>query len=154
MIPVTFTPFNPSFLYFATFGERKWGRPVGVAGPIHDPGLFQGPEQRSGPAPVLSSRPRRGVSISSTPGGAEGFYSGVLCLGRGAGLITAHYSSARCHNGPAGVTRCGVVAFLPEETKMQCTIGGVIWPRADFMPRSTREGVNPSVAAPTPRSRL
>lgn len=62
-----------------------------------------------------------------------------------AGLITAHYSSARCHNTPAGVTRCGVVAFLPDETKMQCTIGCVIWPSAPFMPQSHHRGCDLSV---------
>lgn len=55
----------------------------------------------------------------------------VCCLSvKWPGLITVHYPSARCHNKPCGVTGCGVVAFLAEETKMQCTIGCDIWPTA------------------------
>lgn len=45
MIPITFPPVLPLL----------WGRPVGVAGPLHHPGLFQGPEQRSGAAPVVQA---------------------------------------------------------------------------------------------------
>lgn len=37
-----------------------------------------------------------------------------------------------------GVTGCGVVALLTEETKMQCTIGPVIWPTAHFESRGNQ----------------
>lgn len=151
-----FITFSRSFLYFLTFGEKT------------------GPSRRrrgSDPRSRSVSGPRSGVRdqhLSCHPGRVaasqlgrhlqsevqKGSILGCCVWAEWAGLITPHYSRARCPSRPAGVTRCGVVAFLPEETKMQCTIGGVIWPRARFMPRSPREGVNPSVAVPTPRSGL
>lgn len=65
------------------------------------------------------------------------------------GLITVRYSGARCPSRPAGVTGCGVVAFLPEETKMQCTIGCVIWPGARWLAGRHR-GNDPSATAAWP----
>lgn len=63
----------------------------------------------------------------------------VCCLSKWPGLITVHYPSARCHNKPARVTCCGVVAFLAEETKMQCAVGRVIWLAASLNPMETKE---------------
>lgn len=39
-----------------------------------------------------------------------------------------------------GVACCGVVAFLTEKTKMQCTIGCVIWPTAHLKPYANHWG--------------
>lgn len=44
-----------------------------------------------------------------------------------------------------GVTGCGVVAFLTEETKMQCTIGCVFWPDAHPEPHGNQRGLGSSV---------
>lgn len=44
-----------------------------------------------------------------------------------------------------GVTGCGLVSFLTEETKMQCTIDCVIWSTAHFEPHENQRGLDSSV---------
>lgn len=106
----------------------------------------------SAPPVRSTNRACRAASRSSARPAVRVSVLGCCVRAERARLITPLYSGARCRNGPAGVTRCGVV--LPEETKMQCTIGGVIWPGARFGPGVGVGGVNPPVAVPTPRSGL